>query len=79
MQSPTGPAPSRSFMNRSNSGIRSAAEPAEAGNFDSLVGRRLWTRWPADNNFYEAVITDYNATEVYFKFFFFFFPITCET
>ncbi|CAN1263404.1 Protein EMSY-LIKE 3 [Linum perenne] len=26
-----------------------------------LVGRKVWTRWPEDNNFYEAIITDYNA------------------
>ncbi|GMP61364.1 hypothetical protein CsSME_00023859 [Camellia sinensis var. sinensis] len=27
------------------------------------VGRKVWTRWPEDNNFYEAVITDYNPVE----------------
>ncbi|KAI6685918.1 hypothetical protein NL676_031831 [Syzygium grande] len=27
------------------------------------AGKRVWTRWPDDNNFYEAVITDYNAAE----------------
>uniref|UniRef100_A0A1D1XC88 Protein EMSY n=1 Tax=Anthurium amnicola TaxID=1678845 RepID=A0A1D1XC88_9ARAE len=36
--------------------------PAGAGAtaFDPLIGRRVWTKWPEDNNFYEAVITDYN-------------------
>ncbi|GAB4832686.1 hypothetical protein Ancab_006701 [Ancistrocladus abbreviatus] len=27
---------------------------------DQLVGRKVRTRWPEDNNFYEAVITDYD-------------------
>ncbi|XP_010322138.1 protein EMSY-LIKE 3 [Solanum lycopersicum] len=30
---------------------------------DSLIGRKVRTRWPDDNNFYEAVITDYNKAE----------------
>ncbi|KAL2461305.1 Protein EMSY-LIKE 3 [Abeliophyllum distichum] len=34
-----------------------------AGSFDSLIGRKVRTRWPDDNNFYEAVITDYNPDE----------------
>lgn len=38
---------------------------AEGGSFDPLIGRKVWTRWPEDNNFYEAVITDYNPTEVF--------------
>ncbi|KAL2478528.1 Protein EMSY-LIKE 3 [Forsythia ovata] len=33
------------------------------GSFDSLIGRKVRTRWPDDNNFYEAVITDYNPAE----------------
>ncbi|KAG9131161.1 hypothetical protein Leryth_020154, partial [Lithospermum erythrorhizon] len=28
-----------------------------------LIGRKVRTRWPDDNNFYEAVITDYKAAE----------------
>ncbi|MQL69652.1 hypothetical protein Taro_001926 [Colocasia esculenta] len=35
----------------------------EPTSFDPLIGRKVWTRWPADNNFYEAVITDYNPAE----------------
>lgn len=66
MQSPTGPALSRPFMNRSNSGVRATTEPAEASNVDALVGRKLWTRWPEDNNFYEAIVTAYNPAEVCF-------------
>lgn len=37
----------------------SGNEPAEA-----LIGRKVWTRWPEDNSFYEAVVTQYNAVEV---------------
>ncbi|KAB1226691.1 hypothetical protein CJ030_MR1G008460 [Morella rubra] len=64
MQYPSsGPAGSRHFLNRSSSGALAANEPAEAATFDTLMGRKVWTRWPDDNNFYEAVITDYNAAE----------------
>lgn len=44
-------------------------EHAEGATFGSLIGRKLRTRWPDDNNFYEAVITDYNPTEVQSGFF----------
>ncbi|XP_077215542.1 protein EMSY-LIKE 3-like [Tasmannia lanceolata] len=37
--------------------------PVEAAPYDPLVGRKVMTRWPEDNNFYEAVITDYNPEE----------------
>ncbi|KAK6941907.1 ENT domain, partial [Dillenia turbinata] len=30
---------------------------------ESLISRRVLTRWPEDRNFYEAVISDYNPTE----------------
>ncbi|PSS10024.1 Protein EMSY-LIKE like [Actinidia chinensis var. chinensis] len=40
-----------------------ASEPAEGASFDPLIGRKVRTRWPDDNNFYEAVITDYNRVE----------------
>ncbi|KAF3640810.1 Protein EMSY-LIKE 3 [Capsicum annuum] len=30
---------------------------------DPLIGRRVMTRWPDDNNFYEAIITDYSAID----------------
>ncbi|KAK4764203.1 hypothetical protein SAY87_013641 [Trapa incisa] len=36
---------------------------AKARTFDPLIGKKVWTRWPDDNNFYEAVITDYNPVE----------------
>lgn len=64
MQYPSsGPAGSRHFANRSSSGAIVANEPADATTFEPLIGRKVWTRWPDDNNFYEAVITDYNSTE----------------
>lgn len=39
-------------------------EPGESGSYDPLVGRKVWTKWPDDNQYYEAVITDYNPVEV---------------
>ena len=41
-----------------------AIEPVEGATLNPLIGRKVRTRWPDDNNFYEAVITDYNAAEV---------------
>ncbi|WOG82897.1 hypothetical protein DCAR_0102067 [Daucus carota subsp. sativus] len=40
-----------------------AIETAEVGNPDPLVGKKVWTRWPEDNSFYEAVITEYDHVE----------------
>lgn len=56
----TGRAP---IANRGSSGACMANEPVEGSTLDSLVGRKVWTRWPEDNHFYEAVITDYNPLE----------------
>ncbi|XP_057457116.1 protein EMSY-LIKE 3-like [Lotus japonicus] len=40
------------------------AELAEGvASFDSVIGRRVRTRWPDDNNFYEAVISDYSPID----------------
>ncbi|GAB4856095.1 Protein EMSY-LIKE 3 [Ancistrocladus abbreviatus] len=55
----TGPHGRAQVAKRTNSGALAANEPAEAANYDRLIGRKVWTRWPEDNNFYEAVITDY--------------------
>lgn len=41
-------------------------EPGESGSYDPLIGRKVWTKWPEDNHFYEAVITDYNPVEVFY-------------
>lgn len=54
-----GPAPGRG-----SGGAFGVNDSAEVANFDPLVGRKVWTRWPEDNSFYEAVITDYNPVEV---------------
>ncbi|XP_028077848.1 protein EMSY-LIKE 3-like [Camellia sinensis] len=63
MQYPSpGPAGRGQIGNRVSSSAL-ASEPAEGVPFDSLVGRKVRTRWPDDNNFYEAVITDYNPVE----------------
>ncbi|KAG8391316.1 hypothetical protein BUALT_Bualt01G0175200 [Buddleja alternifolia] len=62
MQYPSGPAGRGQFGNRiSSSGL--ASGPAEGASYDPLVGRKVKTRWPDDNNFYEAVIRDYNPDE----------------
>jgi hypothetical protein len=50
---------------RSASGAVATNDHAEAAApCNPLIGRKVLTRWPEDNNFYEAVITDYNAAEV---------------
>ncbi|KAG2315572.1 hypothetical protein Bca52824_018694 [Brassica carinata] len=33
------------------------------GSAEALIGRKVWTKWPEDNHFYEAIITQYNAVE----------------
>lgn len=53
------PAGNRSFNSRVASGGITADGSAEA-----LIGRKVWTKWPEDNHFYEAIITQYNAVEV---------------
>ncbi|GFP79813.1 hypothetical protein PHJA_000124700 [Phtheirospermum japonicum] len=49
------------FTDRVSSGAPTD-DPSESMR-DSLVGRRVMIRWPADNNFYEAVITEYNPVD----------------
>ncbi|GLU00226.1 hypothetical protein SLE2022_176070 [Rubroshorea leprosula] len=50
-------------VNRVSTGAALMGDPAEGAAFDALIGKRVRTRWPDDNNFYEAVITDYNPVE----------------
>lgn len=65
MQYPSsGTAGGRHFINRSSSSVLASHAPPEAASFDPYIGKKVWTRWPEDNHFYEAVITDYNSTEV---------------
>lgn len=51
----------------SNHGSSTIALPNETSDVgttrDQLIGRKLRTRWPDDNNFYEAVIVDYNPVQ----------------
>jgi len=60
----TGPSGKGQIMNRNPSGAIAPTDPAGTAGYNSLIGRKVRTRWPEDNNFYEAVITDYNAREV---------------
>jgi hypothetical protein len=53
--------------NRGSSGALATNEPSAGATYDPLIGRKVWTRWPDDNHFYEAVITDYNRVEVRFN------------
>ncbi|XP_078170797.1 emsy N Terminus (ENT)/ plant Tudor-like domains-containing protein isoform X4 [Carex rostrata] len=47
---------------RSASGALATSDHAEAAApYNPLIGRKVRTRWPEDNSFYEAVITDYDA------------------
>lgn len=66
MQQPSsGPTGRGQIVNRVSSSSLAGA-PAEGAPSDTLIGRKVRTRWPDDNNFYEALITDYNAVEVCF-------------
>lgn len=57
------PAGNRQLNNHSSSGALLANESAEAPMYDTLIGRKVWTRWPEDNSFYEAVIKDYDPVK----------------
>lgn len=59
----TGPSGKSQAVNRVSSGAALVSEPTEGATFDPLIGKKVRTRWPDDNNFYEAVITDYNPVE----------------
>ncbi|KAE9465996.1 hypothetical protein C3L33_02089, partial [Rhododendron williamsianum] len=54
---------SMQYPNRTSSGAIVTNETAEAAINDPLIGRKVMTRWPEDDNFYEAVITNYNPIE----------------
>ncbi|WZZ40597.1 hypothetical protein YC2023_036856 [Brassica napus] len=49
--------------NRLPSVPTSSSEPAKGSGPESFVGRRVRTRWPEDNAFYEAAITKYDPVE----------------
>ncbi|PWZ40902.1 Protein EMSY-LIKE 3 [Zea mays] len=54
--SSAGPSGRGPHMNRGGS-----APEAQAQNVDPLIGRKVMSRWPEDNSFYEAVIYEYDA------------------
>lgn len=62
---PTGLNGRAPVANRGPSGAFATNGTAEATSYDPLIGKKVWTRWPEDNHFYEAVITDYNPVEVH--------------
>ncbi|XP_073132376.1 protein EMSY-LIKE 3-like isoform X2 [Henckelia pumila] len=49
------------FTDQYSTGVP-VCDPAESIR-DPLIGRRVMIKWPADNNFYEALITDYNPAD----------------
>ncbi|KAL3599755.1 hypothetical protein D5086_007673 [Populus alba] len=58
----------KSSMQRCSTGLSGRAQVANHGSSgafaaNDLIGKKVWTQWPEDNHFYEAVITDYNAVE----------------
>jgi len=59
----SGPGGRNQVPNRVTSGT-GTGELAEGASIDPLIGKKVRTRWPDDNNFYEAVITDYNPVDV---------------
>ncbi|OVA11194.1 EMSY N-terminal [Macleaya cordata] len=56
----SGPTGRVQLPNWGSSGALVTNEPAGARTCDPLIGRKVMTRWPEDNNFYEAVINDYD-------------------
>lgn len=60
--SSAGPSGRGPIMNKNLSG----GLPTEPISVNPLIGRKVMTRWPDDNSFYEAVITDYDPQLVCF-------------
>ena len=56
------------FVSHGSSGAVLPYVSAEAATQDPLIGRKVMTRWPDDNNFYEAVISSYNPADVCSRF-----------
>ncbi|KAL9676093.1 hypothetical protein QQ045_004306 [Rhodiola kirilowii] len=55
----SGPVGTSHVMNQSSAANRHTATALS----NPLIGRRVMTRWPDDNNFYEAVIIDYDPIQ----------------
>ncbi|KAL9678841.1 hypothetical protein QQ045_016692 [Rhodiola kirilowii] len=49
------------IANRVSSGVHANELPEAV--FDPLIGRKVKTRWPDDNNFYEAIITEFDPAQ----------------
>ncbi|RLN05348.1 hypothetical protein C2845_PM13G09700 [Panicum miliaceum] len=62
MPSSAGPSGRGPVINRNTS----AGLPPEGPQLNPLIGRKVMTRWPDDNSFYEAVITDYDAAKDFY-------------
>ncbi|EOA27163.1 hypothetical protein CARUB_v10023267mg [Capsella rubella] len=60
---PSDQPPRGQVMNRLPSVPTSSSEPTNGTEPESFIGRRVKTKWPEDNTFYEAVITMYNPLE----------------
>ncbi|KAG8049539.1 hypothetical protein GUJ93_ZPchr0009g415 [Zizania palustris] len=60
MSSSAGPSGRGPHMNRNLPGGLASFEPSEAQRINPLINRKVMSRWPEDNSFYEATITDYN-------------------
>ncbi|KAI7744819.1 hypothetical protein M8C21_020959 [Ambrosia artemisiifolia] len=58
-----GRTPRGMLPNHGSAVVPFANEASDVGAKDPLIGKKLRTRWPDDNNFYEAVIVDYNASQ----------------
>lgn len=64
---PNCPTASASYKKQKTSyastGFNEAPKQVLENSSDPLIGRKVWTRWPEDNNFYEAVISNFNPIE----------------
>ncbi|KAG0502520.1 hypothetical protein HPP92_002592 [Vanilla planifolia] len=60
---PTGSMGRGQATNRSVNYAVANALSVDAAQYDPLIGRKVMTRWPDDNNFYEAIIRDYDAAK----------------
>uniref|UniRef100_A0A0E0QP01 ENT domain-containing protein n=1 Tax=Oryza rufipogon TaxID=4529 RepID=A0A0E0QP01_ORYRU len=66
MTSSAGPSGRGPHMNRNFPVGLVSFEPSEALHINPLINRKVMSRWPEDNSFYEATITDYNPeTDLY--------------
>ncbi|XP_074367209.1 protein EMSY-LIKE 1-like isoform X2 [Apium graveolens] len=56
----TGPTPRGVSTGNGASSLFVINKNVEVARCERLIGRKVMIRWPEDNNFYEAIITDYN-------------------